>query len=88
MKYKRAWLFLCFKIMKSKTNDQRFKSLFKELEGSVYLALLRERVVMMMDITLNDIKKHPEAWENGFIHSSMYEQLNDIVQTHIGFNDK
>jgi hypothetical protein len=72
---------------KKKTNDQMFKSLFKELEGSIYSALLRERIVVIMDMTMNDIKDHPEAWDKAFIHSSMYEQLNDVVQKHLGFKN-
>jgi hypothetical protein len=72
---------------KKKTNDQLIKSLFKELEGSIYSALLRERIVVIMDMTMNDIKDHPEAWDKAFIHSSMYEQLNDVVQKHLGFKN-
>lgn len=72
--------------MKAKTNEQMFKALFKELEGSIYSALLRERIVKIMDITIKDIKDHPKAWENCFVHSSMYEELNKIVQKHIGFD--
>jgi hypothetical protein len=75
------------KIMKTKrkTNDQMLKSLFKELEGSIYSALIRERIVKIMELTIDDIKENPERWEKSFIHSSMYEQLNDVVQKHIGF---
>ena len=72
---------------KSKTNDQMFKSLLKEIEGTMYLALLRERIVMIMDMTVNDIKNHPEAWDNPFAHPDMYEQLNDVVQKHLGFKN-
>ena len=79
--------FLCFKIMKNKTNDQMLKALFKELEGTIYSALLRERIVMIMDMTINDIKECPEAWDNAFVHSSMYEELNDVVQKHLGFKN-
>ena len=63
-----------------------FKGLFKELDGSIYSALLRERIVKVMDMTMQDIKDNPEKWDKGFVHSSMYEVLNDIVQKHIGFN--
>ena len=76
--------FILFKM--AKTNDQMFKALFKELNGSIYSALLRERIVMIMDMTIKDIKENPETWDKCFVHSSMYEQLNEIVQKHIGFN--
>lgn len=72
---------------KQKTNDQMLKALFKELEGTIYSALLRERIVMIMDMTINDIKDNPEAWDNAFVHSSMYEELNDVVQKHLGFKN-
>ena len=73
--------------MKTKTNDQRFKELFKVVNGSIYSALLRERIVKVMDMTIKDIKENPEEWENAFVHPSMYEELNEIVQKYIGFND-
>ena len=75
------------KSTKPKTNDQAFKSLIKDIEGSVYGALLRERILKIMEVTLQDIEEHPEHWNNAFIHSSIYIRLNEIVQEHLGFQD-
>jgi hypothetical protein len=79
-------------IKKNKTNEQMFRSLLKELEGSIFPALLRERIVNIMELTVYDIKNNPKQWERSFIHPSMYEELNKIVQKHLGFskeiNDK
>ena len=71
---------------KPKTNDQALKSLVKDIEGSIYGALLRERILTIMQVTLQDIEEHPEHWNNAFIHPSMYINLNNIVQEHLGFN--
>jgi hypothetical protein len=49
-------------------------------------ALLRERVVKIMEMTIQDIQENPERWEQSFVHPSMYEQLNERVQKHLGFN--
>lgn len=68
------------------TNDKRFKALFKELSGTTYEALLRERVVKIMEMTIQDIQENPQDWERNFVHPSMYEELNAKVQKHLGFN--
>lgn len=75
------------KSLKPKTNDQAFKSLIKEIGGDVYGALLRERILKIMEITLEHIDENPEYWDNSFIHSSMYIRLNEIVQKHLGFQE-
>jgi len=72
---------------KNKTNDQMFKSLFKDVEGTMYSALLRERIVMIMDMTITDIKNHPEAWDNPFVHPDMYKELAAIVERNLGFKN-
>jgi hypothetical protein len=72
---------------KPKTNEQMFKALFKEIHGSMLEALLRERVVKIMEITIQSIEESPEQWENSFIGASAYKKLNEVVQKHIGFND-
>ena len=72
---------------KRKTNKQMFASLFKEIGGSVYEAILRERVVVIMGMTIQNIKENPKDWENKIIHPSMYEELDRIVQKHLGFNN-
>ena len=71
-----------------KTNEQRLKSLIRELDKShsIYSALLRERIVHMMDITLTSIEQEPEKWKNGFVHPNLYKDLNDIVVKHLGFD--
>lgn len=73
--------------LKNKTNDQAFKSLFKEVEGSVYGALLRERILKVMDMTEQSIQNEPEEWRGAFISPDLYTKLIEIVRKNIGFND-
>ena len=72
---------------KPKTNDQCLKALIKETEGTIYSALLRERIVKVMEMTMDDINNNPDKWNNGFIHPNAFKELNNIIQTHLGFND-
>jgi hypothetical protein len=69
------------------TNETMIKDLFKDLNG-IELALLRERIVMVMDVTKQSIENDPTQWEKSIIHPSLYMGLYDKVQKHIGFNDK
>lgn len=70
---------------KIKTNEQMLKGLFKELEGTIHSALIRERIVWALETTVKDIEQNPEEWKKGFINPDMYKELHEIVQKHIGF---
>jgi hypothetical protein len=65
-----------------RTNEQKFKDLFKHL-NSVEVALLTERVITVMDNTATYIKESKEANPTGLIHSSLYIQLNEKVQKYL-----
>ena len=71
---------------KIKTNEQSFKELFKEL-NSVEVALLRERILKIFEITLDDIKNNPENWNGIFVHPRLYIELNETIQKHLAFKD-
>ena len=74
---------------KQKNNNEMMKALMKELDfNPIYMALLRERINLVMDMTIKDIAKNPNSWDNMLIHSSMYEHLNELVKKHIGFDEK
>jgi hypothetical protein len=64
-----------------------FKSLFKDIEGTIYSALLRERIVTMMEMTMNDIRENPEKWANSFVNPSMYQELDAIIEYNLGFKN-
>lgn len=72
--------------MKQKTNDQAIKSLLKDLD-LMELAILRERLLTISDMTRQSIKQDSDAWANGFVAPSIYEGLCDKVYKHLGFNN-
>jgi len=69
---------------KSKTNDQMLIELIKT-NSPMQNALLRERIVTIMGITMDSINESPEKWGNMMIHPSLYLELNDNVNEKIGF---
>jgi hypothetical protein len=72
------------------TNDKAIKALVKALDKQpvqLGFALLRERILKIMEITMESIEENPEAWQNPFIHPDMYKSLNEIVQEHLAFKD-
>lgn len=69
------------------TNETMIKDLIKDLNG-IELAILRERIVMIMDITKQSIENEPLQWQNSILHPSLYIDLHSKVNEHIGFNDK
>lgn len=75
--------------MKTKTNQEAFKALIKRLDKAhpFMYALLRERVLHIMNMTVEDIKYHPERWENCLISSDYYVLLDKIVKENLEFND-
>ena len=71
----------------AKTNDKALKSLIKSIDGTIYTALLRERILRIMDITMYDIENNPKDWEGTWISPKLYEELNEIVQKELGFDN-
>jgi len=67
------------------TNDKAFKSLLKDA-SPIEIALLRERLVLIMEMTRDDVNKNPENWNNPIVHSSQYIRLADLVDKHLGFD--
>tara|TARA_R110000868_G_scaffold103241_2_gene284375 strand:- start:10053 stop:10280 length:228 start_codon:yes stop_codon:yes gene_type:complete len=71
---------------KTPTNDQAFKNLLKDLHP-LHVALLRERVLKIMDMTIEDIENNPDNWKNPFIHPESFVGLNEQVKKHLGFDN-
>lgn len=71
------------------TNDKAIKNLIKELDfcNPMGFALLRERLVKIADITEKDIENNPKAWENGFVHHSIYLDLCAKIKKHLAFEE-
>ena len=69
---------------KSKTNDQMLIELIKS-NSPMQNALVRERIVTIMNATVDSITNTPESWNKGIIHPGLYLELNDNVNEKIGF---
>lgn len=69
------------------TNDKAIKNLVKALdkEHPLLYAILRERIVKIMDMTMESIADEPEKWDRNIVHSDVYKSLNEIVQKHLSF---
>ena len=75
---------------KRKTNKQVITALINDLDKTSYgvgTALLRERLLKIAEITLNDIKNNSEAWDNGFVNSNLYTDLCERINKHCGFEE-
>ena len=70
---------------KFKTNEQMLRALLKDL-GGIEAALLRERIVLIMEQSKKSIETNPEAWANPIVPPQAYLDLEKKVQEHIGFN--
>lgn len=66
------------------TNEDMFKSLFKELD-SVEVALLRERVMFVSELTCKSIKEEPEKWNKSFVSPHLYLKMHEKIEKHLGF---
>jgi len=69
---------------KSKTNDQMLIELIKS-NSPMLNAILRERIVVMMNATVKSINEDPKRWNQAIIHPSLYVELNDNVNKVMGF---
>lgn len=69
------------------TNDKAFKNLMKEI-SPLQLALLRERLVVVMAMTCDGIEDNPQAWNDGIVHPNEYINLASLVYRHLGFNNQ
>ena len=63
-----------------KTNDQKLRKIIKELHP-VELAMLTERIETMMNLTLADIEKQPEKYDNFIVSHTAYVGMAEKVLT-------
>jgi hypothetical protein len=70
---------------KIKNNEEMLIELIKT-NSPILNSLLRERIVMFLEMTKKSIEENPEDWENG-ISSSLYIDLFNNVNDKIGFNN-
>jgi len=66
--------------MKRKTNDQKLRSIIKNLHP-VELALLVERIETMMKLTLQDIEEDPTSYDNWIVsHHAYVSMANKVIE--------
>lgn len=70
---------------KTKTNEQAIIGLIKSLHP-IHVALLRERIMVVMEMTIEDIDNNPADWRNGIIHPDAFRQLHEEVKNHLAFD--
>jgi len=66
------------------TNETLIKDLLNDL-SSIEIAILRERIVMIMDITKKSIEDNPNEWEKYIISPTLYIGLQEKVNKFLGF---
>ncbi len=47
------------------------------------VVLMVERLIKMMDMTVQDIKENPETWSNSFVFPKVYIDLNQKISKYL-----
>ena len=71
---------------KNKTNEELLRKLIST-NSPMENALLRERIIKVMEMTIEDMKENPDTWRKGFIAESLIVDLSNNVNKIIGFNN-
>jgi len=71
---------------KVKTNEQRFRALLNDL-GPFGAAILRERMMNMVQYNRDAIEKDPESFNNPLFNHTHYSALCDKIEKHLGFEE-
>jgi len=66
------------------TNDQMVKNLLKDCDMWDFM-ILRERLAKIAEITLADIKKKPEAYDNPIYNHTFFVRTCNKIIKHCGF---
>lgn len=76
------------KKIKDLTNDQMIKNLLKDDLTGFDFMILRERLVKIAEITLQDIKTAPEKYDNFIFNHTYYVNTMNKVLKHCGFENE
>jgi hypothetical protein len=68
------------------TNEDHFNALFSELHP-LEMALLRERIINMVELNRDSIKEDPGAFRTALTSEHTYLGLMDKIERHLGFPD-
>lgn len=76
------------KVVKVKTNEQLFRALFRDLT-TVEVAMLRDRVQKIAQITREDINgENRQAYNNFVLSVHDWARLLDKIDNHLGLFDQ
>lgn len=70
---------------KDKTNKQLIRAFIKSLD-TLEVAILRERLVKIAEITEQSIKSQPEKWTNPIFPISLFQSVNKKILTFLNFS--
>lgn len=72
---------------KVKTNEQILIAYIKDagFEGPMMEAIIRERLLKMVEITEQSMNEHPDKWNNGIIHPEVYRNWIKYTRNKVGF---
>ena len=74
--------------MRKKTNNKMLRELVEEFKNDEFMsALLRERIVIICKMTIDDIEDNPKGWERRIISPKAFIELNEKVTKLIGYNN-
>jgi hypothetical protein len=74
--------------MRKKTNNKMLRELVEEFKNDEFMsALLRERIVIICQMTIEDIEENPKGWERTIVSPKAFIQLNEKVTKIIGYNN-
>ena len=68
----------------TKTNKEVLSDFLDKLT-QMETALLRERILTVMDLTARNIEAYPEQWNNKFIDPSGYIKLTEKVKKYLSY---
>jgi len=73
---------------KYKDNEAALKGFIKDAAWNAHLlALTRERLLKMVDLTRQSIRENPTAFDNPLYHHTHYLAWCDKVEEHLGFEE-
>jgi hypothetical protein len=66
------------------TNEQHIKNLIEDLSEFEF-SLIRERLLVIFQMTSDDIRNNPDDWKKSFMNPTVYVKLNEKVIKHLSF---
>ena len=71
---------------KLQTNEQMLKAFINSLDA-IEIAILRERIIKIMEITKKDIQERPDAYHSPFTSPDMFLLVAEKAEKYMGFKN-